>query len=813
MRPSSCRARRGPLFPGAQRLAAPLALVLVLLATAACRGAADRTPGGARHSSYAARDGSVATAATADPTYRAAAAALAERRPWRAELVLAPALADPARRTPAAVLLAAEASAATGRWRRVDSLLQSIDRADSVVVVRARLLLARSALEQGDAAGALEHARVALAIAATDDERGRALTFVGRAQERLGARDSARAAYAAAASSLAPAGDWLTLRAASLERDGAARARDYARLRTPVARDRADYVEAQALERAGRARAAIALYEKAGASVDAMRLRAATASGTAARDRSRRELLAVVSNYGGTARARDAIEMLDAGRYRLTRDEEMMVARSAAVHGPLSRARTGFERAFRMRHPTARERLLLVAVLAESGPADRRRAERLLARMAKSRRKSPDAGAVALERAKMLRRGGHSGAARQALRLVVKRYPRDAEAAAGALLDLAEMETDARHDAAARDAYLTLVSRYPASELAPHARFAAAILAFATGKRRAAAEELDSLATLYPSSSDARAARYWSGRAYAALGDSAEARARWEPLAAAGPTSYYAVLAARRLGVPAWTPADSDGFTAFADVGEALARVDVLEGLGMALEARLEMDALAASADSSVEHVLAVGDAFRARGQMRRAMELGRRAVALGAAGDARAWRLVYPVGEMDLVATEAARRRVDPALVAAVIRQESSFEPSATSEAGARGLMQMMPRVAASLARAERIAPWDAASLYEPDVNIRLGVLHLSAFTRHYPHPALALAAYNAGQSRVARWSKRTGGQDPELFVERIRFAETRGYVCNVLVGRAAYAALYDWGRFAGTAGEARLSAVATRP
>jgi soluble lytic murein transglycosylase len=107
---------------------------------------------------------------------------------------------------------------------------------------------------------------------------------------------------------------------------------------------------------------------------------------------------------------------------------------------------------------------------------------------------------------------------------------------------------------------------------------------------------------------------------------------------------------------------------------------------------------------------------------------------------------------------------------------------------------MQVMPSVGAALARAERIAPWDPELLYEPDVNVRLGVLHLRSFTGHYAHPALALAAYNAGPSRVARWSARRGGKDPELFVERIRFAETRGYVCNVLTSRDVYAALYNW-------------------
>jgi soluble lytic murein transglycosylase len=252
--------------------------------------------------------------------------------------------------------------------------------------------------------------------------------------------------------------------------------------------------------------------------------------------------------------------------------------------------------------------------------------------------------------------------------------------------------------------------------------------------------------------------------------------------------------------VAPWAPpASADTFATIPDVEEALARADLLQQLGMGLEAQLEMDALAASADSSPGRVLAIANAFRARGHMRRAMELGRRAIALGAR-DARAWRLVYPIDEADLAAVEAAGRDVDPALVAAVIRQESSFEPRATSPVGARGLMQVMPSVGKALARAEGITPWDPALLYEPDVNIRLGVTHLGSFTRHYAHPALGLAAYNAGPSRVARWATRRGGKDPELFVERIRFPETRSYVCNVLRSRDMYAALYHWERVGGT-------------
>ncbi|HUF28466.1 MAG TPA: transglycosylase SLT domain-containing protein [Gemmatimonadaceae bacterium] len=771
-------------FRGARCLASLLAL-----AVAGCVPSGDRLP---THDEPDPR-----AEALSDPAYRAAAAALAERRPWRAESLLAPAMDDPARRTAWVVLLAAEMAGATGRWPRVDSLLGRAPLEDSRAEAEARLLLARGALERGDAEAALEHARVARGLASNANTHAQALVFLARAHERLGARDSALASYSGAATVLVPIGDWLILRATSLTRDSAARAKHYKRLRTTTARERAAYAEAQLLERTGRARAAIALYEQGGAPMQAMRLRAATASGLAERERVRRELVAFVQANTGTFDARHAIEMLDAGRYRLTAAEEIIVARSAARHGPLSRARSGLARAFTLRAPTVEERLFQVSVLAESGPASRREAERLLTRI---RKPSPAAGVAALERAKLIRRRGATAAARTALRQVVREFPDDTAAASGALLILAEMATDALRDTEARDAYRTLAMNYPTSEHAPRARFHAAVLAFAAGRHRVAAEELDLLAELHPTSADGPGALYWSARARAALRDTAGARERWEALLASAPMSYYAAQGARRLGVAPWAPpASPDTFAMIGDVRDALTRIELLERLGMLLEARLELDALAASADSSAERVLAIADAFRARGQMRRAMELGRKAIALGAK-DARAWRLVYPVGAAELVLAEATGRRVDPALVAAVIRHESSFEERATSPVGARGLMQVMPNVGRALARSEKITPWDPAMLYDPDINVRLGVIHLRSFTRHYSHETLALAAYNAGPGRVARWVTRPGGRDPELFVERIRFPETRGYVRNVLRSRDMYAALYDWGEGRGT-------------
>jgi soluble lytic murein transglycosylase len=154
----------------------------------------------------------------------------------------------------------------------------------------------------------------------------------------------------------------------------------------------------------------------------------------------------------------------------------------------------------------------------------------------------------------------------------------------------------------------------------------------------------------------------------------------------------------------------------------------------------------------------------------------------------------------------EATAARLDPALVAALIRQESRWNPRATSAAGARGLMQVMPAVGSAVARSLGIVAWDPVLLYQPEVNLAIGTRHLRAFLSEYgvgPSGAAAapgwsglaraLAAYNAGQSRVARWSVRLGVEDPELFIERIPFPETRDYVRVVLRDVDLYRALYS--------------------
>jgi soluble lytic murein transglycosylase len=155
--------------------------------------------------------------------------------------------------------------------------------------------------------------------------------------------------------------------------------------------------------------------------------------------------------------------------------------------------------------------------------------------------------------------------------------------------------------------------------------------------------------------------------------------------------------------------------------------------------------------------------------------------------------RIIFPWPHRDLLEREAAEFNLDPFLLVALVRQESAFDADATSRAGARGMMQLMPATARGLARQLHV-DWNSTFLGVADANVHLGAAHLAQMLRQYDEVVLALAAYNAGGSRVRRWMRypeaRAG--DWFSFTERIPFPETRGYVQTLLRNRELYRALY---------------------
>ena len=149
-------------------------------------------------------------------------------------------------------------------------------------------------------------------------------------------------------------------------------------------------------------------------------------------------------------------------------------------------------------------------------------------------------------------------------------------------------------------------------------------------------------------------------------------------------------------------------------------------------------------------------------------------------------WGLLYPAAFQMLIRRHAALSHLDPYLVMALVRQESGFNPRATSPSNARGLMQILP---ATVTRSPRYRRGVSRRLYIPAYNVRFGCAYLRALLQQFHgNVPEALAAYNAGPVRVSQWLSDYSFRDPEEFVESIPFQETRIYVKGVLRDRAIY-------------------------
>jgi soluble lytic murein transglycosylase len=730
----------------------------------------------------------VPRAVRADSIIAVATVALERGRPWEASRLIAVLLADSSRRTPETLMLAATAASRWGGWREVTRLLEGQPWVDSAYGARGRLLLARAALQQGADSAALAHALAAPA-SPIDTVEGERLVLLATALERLRARDSAAVTYARAADRLPAIAGWLRVRAAAVSDDSARRVALYARIDDPLARERIGWSEAAAHRGTGDLQGAAARYAALGARATALRLRLAASPDSALRAGLRRDLTALVAARRSPAEVRDAIALLDSAFAPLTAAEELEVGRAAATAGSHFRSAQAFERAFAVDPGSAEDRFAFATELTRLG----RHAE-AVPQFALVTSPRALAAAAAYQRARALVRAGREEQGRAALARVLRLHPRDTTAASSALFLLGDLASDDRADPQARAHFRQIVTRYPTSRFAPTAAFRAAMIALLAGDAPLAAAEFDGIVRRYPGSDEAGAAAYWAGRAWDAEGDNAAARERWERLADGDPGSYYTGLAARRLDRRPWVPfAAADSFAAIPGADSAMARASLLASLGLAAESRWEYDRLLRQGDSS-ERLLALAAAFRRHGLAAQSIQLARRALALGAPADARIYRLLYPVVLEEALLAEARGHGLDAGFVAALIRQESMFNPAATSAVGARGLMQVMPDLGGRLAQSLAYPVWDPVLLYQPDVSLQLGAFHLQELAGRYVQPVHVLAAYNAGASRVERWSQRVGVDDPEVFTERIPFAETRGYVRAIQRNQEIYRSLYAW-------------------
>ena len=545
---------------------------------------------------------------------------------------------------------------------------------------------------------------------------------------------------------------------------------------------RVPWTEALARSRTGDWRGAADRYTALGARLASIRLQL-SAGDVSVRATARQSLIGLIGSGVPAGDAGDAIALFDREFVSTTPAEEIRIARRAASLNQLERSARGF--AASRGTWTDRDRFTYATVLARLG----RGAEAVpLFDGVKTPKLIADAAYL---QTRMMVRTGQPGSVVRALERVWVKFPNDSEPAASALFLAADLLADRGRDDSARIFFRQAGSRYPTTPFGRRGAFQAALIAYLNRDYATASAEFDRIGG-QPDNPDAPGAAYWAGRADAAAGDTAAAERRWRRVVSQGRDTYYAWRAAERLGRPVRTY-ERGPMPGPVPEPAPLSHVRRLRQLGLKTEARFELDGFVAGAGNTTSLLIRTATALTDADWHAQAIRVADRAIERGAAVDRTVGRLQYPLPYERLLREEALQAGVDPMLAAGVIRQESQFDPEARSVADARGLMQVVPAVGAEHARRTGFPDFNPVLLYQPDVNLNIGIEHLAAALKRLEWPERALAAYNAGVDRVVRWQSIRGvDQDPEIFVERIPFNETRDYVRRVLGNVAMYQALY---------------------
>ena len=288
---------------------------------------------------------------------------------------------------------------------------------------------------------------------------------------------------------------------------------------------------------------------------------------------------------------------------------------------------------------------------------------------------------------------------------------------------------------------------------------------------------------------------YWSGRAASESGKPELAR-EWFEKAAAYSTTYYGQLAATRIKpeaafVPPSAARPGPELVGTLESSE-LARIStLLQDIEADIYVRPFLFALADAEDSAAWKAIAARFAVSI-GRVDLAVAIARRASLTGSELYAEGYPVLWPPSLPESVDLPP----VEIPLVLAVIRQESAFSAEARSSAGARGLMQLMPRTASRVANQLRIRHSRRKLTEDPDHNLIIGQTYLAKMLDDFEGSyVLALCAYNAGPSRARSWVRQYGDpRDPTVdavdWVEQIPFGETRNYVQRILEGLQVYRA-----------------------
>jgi soluble lytic murein transglycosylase len=368
-----------------------------------------------------------------------------------------------------------------------------------------------------------------------------------------------------------------------------------------------------------------------------------------------------------------------------------------------------------------------------------------------------------------------------------------------------------QEDAKAIDDYLALVQHFPNSSYAPNSHWHAAWLCYRERRYPDAARLMDEQITQYPAGSQIPGALYWRARLYEDVEhDYGQALNYYNQLNKSYVNTYYAILARDRIAQlgsrPDVPPAPALASVPVVDDPEL---TDVLpENDPHLIKARLLANAalneyirpeIQLSETSSEWGAFAEAQIYQSFGENTRALQAMKRSkipfLSLQVKDVPMAyWELLLPRPYWPTLENDARANGLDPYLVAALIRQESEFNPGAVSRANAYGLMQLLPSVGKELSKKDGQRHFKTNDLLDPTINLQLGTQDLrKSIDRYGGQVDYALAAYNAGDTPVHQWMSLNNYKDIAEWVESIPYTETREYVQAIVRNREMYRAVYE--------------------
>jgi soluble lytic murein transglycosylase len=364
-------------------------------------------------------------------------------------------------------------------------------------------------------------------------------------------------------------------------------------------------------------------------------------------------------------------------------------------------------------------------------------------------------------------------------------------------------------DASALGVFQEVLARFPASRHAQRAGWRVGWAAYRQGRFDEAVRLFEMSAARFPRSDYRPLWIYWAARAHDQLRNADAAHARYAVVVADYQNSYYGrlastILSERRVMPPA-TPASASAPPAGSlDGGSSTALPPTAATIRALMSHELYEDALnelqyaqRAWGDSAAIQAT-LGLIYFRTGDLRRGINAMKRAYPqyITAGGEdlpIEMLKVLFPVAFWDQIKRHSKVHGLDPYMIAALMAQESTFDPQVRSHANAVGLMQVLPSTGSRYARRIGLRRFRPSMLTLPETNIRLGTaIFADMVARFGGGTHLALASYNAGEGAVARWVAERPGITREEFIDDIPYPETQNYVKRIVGTAEDYRRLY---------------------